>query len=65
MFNMDNQSGIKIQENKVIHYAVQMLALALLLFWCFRILEPFVTPLVWGSVLAIPFTLSINDFQRD
>ena len=50
---MDNQSGIKLQENKVIHYAVQMLALALLLFWCFRILEPFVTPLVWGSVLAI------------
>jgi predicted PurR-regulated permease PerM len=44
-----NQSS----ENPVIHYAIQLLALALLLVWCFKILEPFITPLVWGSVLAI------------
>ncbi|MFZ2905612.1 MAG: AI-2E family transporter [Cyclobacteriaceae bacterium] len=44
-----NQSGV----NPVVHYAVQLLALALLLVWCFKILEPFITPLVWGSVLAI------------
>jgi predicted PurR-regulated permease PerM len=37
----------------VIHYALQLLALSLLLIWCFRIVEPFVTPLIWGSVLAI------------
>jgi predicted PurR-regulated permease PerM len=29
------------------------MALALLLYWCFRIVEPFITPIVWGSVLAI------------
>jgi len=39
--------------NPVIHYALQLLALALLMVWCFRILESFVTPLVWGGVLAI------------
>jgi predicted PurR-regulated permease PerM len=39
--------------NPVIHYAIQLLALALLMVWCFRIVEPFITPLVWGSVLAI------------
>jgi predicted PurR-regulated permease PerM len=44
---------IRMPDNPVIHYALQLLALALLLFWCFHILEPFITPLVWGSVLAI------------
>lgn len=39
--------------NPVIHYAIQLLALALLVIWCFRIVEPFITPIVWGSVLAI------------
>src|SRR5688572_21881419 len=44
---------VRIPDNPVIHYALQLLALALLLLWCFRIVEPFITPLVWGSVLAI------------
>jgi predicted PurR-regulated permease PerM len=39
--------------NPVIYYSIQLLALALLLVWCFKILEPFITLLVWGSVLAI------------
>lgn len=42
-----------IPRNVVVHYALQLLALSLLLIWCFRIVEPFITPLVWGSVLAI------------
>jgi predicted PurR-regulated permease PerM len=40
-------------QNPVVHYAIQLLALGLLLVWCFKILEPFITPLVWGSVLAV------------
>lgn len=40
-------------DNPVIHYTIQLLALGLLLVWCFKILEPFITLLVWGSVLAI------------
>src|SRR6187399_531838 len=39
--------------NPVVHYALQLLALALLLIWCFRIVEPFISPFVWGGVLAI------------
>lgn len=42
-----------LASNPVIHYAIQLLALALLLIWCFKIVEPFITPVVWGSVLAI------------
>ena len=39
--------------NPVILYALQLLALALLLLSCFRIVEPFITPFIWGSELAI------------
>jgi predicted PurR-regulated permease PerM len=37
----------------VIYYSIQLLALAVLLVWCFKILEPFISLLVWASVLAI------------
>jgi predicted PurR-regulated permease PerM len=42
-----------ISDNPVVHYSIQLLALALLLVWCFKILEPFITLFVWGAVLAI------------
>src|SRR5688572_16158511 len=48
-----NSDPDKLPRNSVIHYSLQLMALALLLIWCFRIVEPFITPLVWGSVLAI------------
>lgn len=51
LMNPDNPSRLPF--NPVVHYALQLLALALLLAWCFLILQPFITPLVWGSVLAI------------
>lgn len=47
------KSGFEFTHNPVVHYSVQLLALAIILIWCFRILEPFITPLVWGSVIAI------------
>jgi predicted PurR-regulated permease PerM len=52
MTTSDQKSG-GLPHNAVIHYALQLLALAFLLISCFRIVEPFITPLVWGSVLAI------------
>lgn len=42
-----------LMDNKVIHYAVQLLALSLLIYFCFQIIKPFVTLMIWGSVLAI------------
>jgi predicted PurR-regulated permease PerM len=44
---------LRIPDNTVVHYSIQLLALALLLVWCFKILEPFITLFVWGAVLAI------------
>jgi predicted PurR-regulated permease PerM len=37
----------------VIPYAIQLIALALLLAWCFLIIQPFITLFVWGTVIAI------------
>lgn len=40
-------------DNKVIKYALQLLALLILLYFCFEIIKPFINLLIWGSVLAI------------
>jgi len=42
-----------LKYNPVIHYTLQLLALALLLIACYYILEPFITLIVWAGVLAI------------
>lgn len=34
---------------------MQLLALAILLVWCFNILEPFLIPILWGAVFASSF----------
>ena len=49
------QSNQKIKTNPVVFHSLQLLALGLLLVWCFFILEPFITPLVWAAVLATTF----------
>ena len=41
--------------NQVVHYALQLLALAILLVWCFNILSPFLIPMLWGAVFASSF----------
>ncbi len=43
----------KLIGNPVIHYAIQLLALSLLLYFCFAIIKPFITLIIWSSVLAI------------
>jgi len=50
---MKQKQNIGAMENKVIHYALQLLALSLLIYYCFEIIKPFVSLLIWGSVLAI------------
>jgi predicted PurR-regulated permease PerM len=45
------KAGLKY--NPVIHYTLQLVALALLLMACYFILAPFITLMVWASVLAI------------
>lgn len=53
MSTPNSKNEITFTHNPVVHYSIQLLAIAIMLIWCFRILEPFITPLVWGSVLAI------------
>lgn len=47
------ENNKKLFDNKVIHYALQLLALSILLYFCFEIIKPFINLLIWGSVLAI------------
>jgi len=53
MKSVNKQSEYGLFDNKVIHYALQLLALSLLIYFCFEIIKPFVTLLIWASVLAI------------
>jgi predicted PurR-regulated permease PerM len=52
---MSNESTEKTgsRHNPVIHLTLQLLALGLLLMACYFILAPFITLMVWASVLAI------------
>src|SRR5215467_4749976 len=38
---------------QVVQLALQLLMLAVLLIWSFHILFPFITPIIWGAVLAV------------
>jgi predicted PurR-regulated permease PerM len=38
---------------KIAELAIRMGVLAILLIWCYRILEPFVLPTVWGVIIAV------------
>jgi predicted PurR-regulated permease PerM len=39
--------------NKVIEAAVRVGLVLILLLWCFTIVRPFITPVVWGVILAV------------
>lgn len=52
---MDDSSSIPGPKPSQIHFVLQILALGILLLLCFYIIEPFITLLIWGSVLAISF----------
>lgn len=40
-------------QNKVVFYAIQLVALAIILVKCYHIIEPFLNILLWGLILAI------------
>lgn len=49
----ERSESLNLKFNPVIHYAIQLLALSILIIWCYRIIEPFITLLIWGTVIAI------------
>src|SRR5450755_2001677 len=53
---MDNPDAIRsanIKSKQIIHITLQLLALALLIGWCFNILAPFFNPIIWAAILAV------------
>lgn len=54
--NSNHPSSPDSTTNPVMHYAMQLLALAILLVWCFNILEPFIIPIIWAAVFASSFS---------
>ena len=53
MIHQDTEKSFNINSRQIVHVALQMLALAFLLSWCFNILAPFFTPLIWAAILAV------------
>src|ERR1700681_833880 len=53
MNNTETQRSLDFKSKQIIHIALQLLALAFLLSWCFDILTPFVTPIMWAAILAV------------
>jgi len=53
MDNPETEKSFNLKSKQIIHVALQMLALAFLLSWCFNILAPFLTPIMWASILAV------------
>ncbi|EMS32867.1 hypothetical protein C943_00873 [Mariniradius saccharolyticus AK6] len=52
MSSKDQSTSQRPGIDPVFHYAIQLLALALLLVWCFYIIQPFISILVWAAVLS-------------
>jgi predicted PurR-regulated permease PerM len=42
-----------VPSRQIVHLAIQLLALALLLNFCYNIISPFVNPILWGAIFAI------------
>ena len=44
-----------VKSKQIIHLAIQLLAMAFLIRWCYEILAPFFTPIIWAAILAVSF----------
>ncbi len=45
----------RIRTKEIIDVALQLVALALLLIFCYDVLRPFIDPVVWAAILAVVF----------
>jgi len=43
----------RFQSRHVVQIVLQLLALAVLLRYCYNVLSPFINPIIWGSILAV------------
>ena len=53
MNNLEQTDSFTVRSRQIIHLSIQLLALAFLIIWCFQILAPFFTPVIWAAILAV------------
>lgn len=53
MKKTENPPSTVSNQNKVVYYAVQLVVLAIILFKCYHIIEPFLNMLLWGFIFSI------------
>lgn len=53
MNSPEQSNPFTARSRQIIHLAIQLLALAFLIQWCFQILAPFFTPIIWAAILAV------------
>ncbi|MBN8836875.1 MAG: AI-2E family transporter [Sphingobacteriia bacterium] len=49
---------------QIVQLLLQLLALIALFSWCFYILQPFITPVLWGGILAVVFYPLHQSFSK-
>lgn len=53
MSNSPAETNQPLSLSKVIEIIIPLVLILLLMIWCFNIVAPFITPIVWGIVIAI------------
>lgn len=53
MSNQTEQTNEQLFNRRIIDIAIKLSALALVLFWCFQIIKPFILIVIWGGILAV------------
>ncbi len=53
MEKVETTNPYAARSKQIVHFAIQLLAVAVLIKWCFEILAPFFTPIIWAAILAV------------
>lgn len=53
MSNQPENTNDQLFNRRVIDIAIKLSALALVLFWCFQIIKPFILIVIWAGILAV------------
>jgi len=53
MSNQQEKTSDQLFNRRIIDIAIKLSALALVIFWCFQIIKPFILIVIWGAILAV------------
>ncbi|MEP7129266.1 MAG: AI-2E family transporter [Chitinophagales bacterium] len=60
----DSKISQKLVAGNVIDFLIRICALGLLFYWCYGILEPFITIALWSVILAVSLYPLFNSFKK-